>query len=166
MDLGFDPTRLKEITIDGKEHIFERIQARRIPELEEDMSALDNLAAKLKGGRVKNARLQFNAPLLLVRDKGNAYVLRRKVDGIHWEEAVEQLQTASSLKGMNQSMKVDKLVKSTVAKTIQTAQRVLEDTDGFDADRFAYFVAWNVEGNAPILQVDIAGSFLESVWIV
>ena len=28
MDLGFDPTRLKEITIDGQEFIFERVQTR------------------------------------------------------------------------------------------------------------------------------------------
>ena len=166
MDLGFDPTRLKEINIDGKKHIFERIQARRIQELVENMSSLNMLADKLKGERVNNALLRFNAPLLIVRDSGNAYVLRRKVEGIHWEEAVEQLQTNSSLKALNQSMKVDKRVKSTIAKAINKAQRALEDGKGFDADRFAYFVAWNIVSNTPILQVDMTGSFLESVWIV
>ena len=35
MDLGFDPTRLKEIEIDDKTYIFERVQARQIHVLEE-----------------------------------------------------------------------------------------------------------------------------------
>ncbi|MEJ2723202.1 MAG: hypothetical protein P8175_00900 [Deltaproteobacteria bacterium] len=34
MDLGFDPTRLKEITIDNKPFIFERMQTRQLAEVE------------------------------------------------------------------------------------------------------------------------------------
>ncbi len=36
MDLGFDPTRLKEITIDGSVYIFERMQIRMLPQLQRE----------------------------------------------------------------------------------------------------------------------------------
>ncbi len=38
----------------------------------------------------------------------NGYVLRKKVEGIHWEEAVEQLQTLPELKELNRGMRIDK----------------------------------------------------------
>ncbi|MBW1798564.1 MAG: MBL fold metallo-hydrolase, partial [Deltaproteobacteria bacterium] len=47
MDLGFDPTRLKEITIDGDNFIFERVQARQIPDLEKKKVLLERMASKM-----------------------------------------------------------------------------------------------------------------------
>jgi hypothetical protein len=38
LDLGFDPTRLKEITIEGTDFIFERMQARMLPTWNEEKS--------------------------------------------------------------------------------------------------------------------------------
>ena len=51
----------------------------------------------------------------MVRDRGNAYVLRRKIEGIHWDEAMEQLQGNPDLKGMSKEMKVDKLAAGILA---------------------------------------------------
>jgi hypothetical protein len=164
MDLGFDPTRLKEINLNGENFIFERIQARQLPELERRKTFLEALAPKLIGMRIRNTQLKTNPPLLVIRDRGNAYVLRRKVEGIHWEEAVEQLQSAHHLKGMNSSMKVDRMVLSTVKKTNETlAQHA--DPDESLLDQMTCFVSWDLRLNQPRLVVDFAATFLESVWL-
>ena len=165
LDLGFDPTRLKEITIDEQPYIFERIQARMVPDIEKKQGLLNRLAAEAKGARAFNAKLLANPPLLAIRNRGNAYVLRRKVPGIHWEEAVEQLQTAPSLKAMNDSMKADRLVTSTVRAALQAVGDKLGVDPGELREMMACFVAWDLEANRPKVVADFSGTFLEAIWL-
>ena len=164
MDLGFDPTRLKEITIGGEPFIFERIQARQLPELEKKKGLLEQLASNISGASVKKAMLRINPPLLTIRDRGNAYVLRRKVDGIHWEEAVEQLQTSPQLKGMNDHMKLDRLVRATVREAREVISGHVGEPGEWPIDPLTLFVSWDLENNRPRLMIDFAGTSLESVW--
>jgi hypothetical protein len=103
--------------------------------------------------------------LLLIRDRGNAYVLRRKVDGIHWEEAVEQLQTAPELKGFNTAISADRIVLSTVHHVSQWLREKLGDQEDRLMDLFTFFVAWDLTANRPKVIVDFSGSYLETVWI-
>ncbi|MFH1491518.1 MAG: hypothetical protein ABII06_21625 [Pseudomonadota bacterium] len=165
MDIGFDPTRLKEMEVDGKWYIFERIQVRMVPSLERKKDILDRARKELAGARVRNALFQVNPPLVTIRDRGNAYVLRRKIDGIHWEEAIEQLQSREGLKALNETMKVDRLILSTVRR----ANDILADRLGVDesvlAEQVVCFVSWNLELNQPKLMIDFAGSSLEGVWM-
>ncbi len=165
LDLGFDPTRLKEMTFQGEPYIFERIQARQIPELEKKRRLLEQAASHLTGVKAVNATVKVNPPLLVIRDRGNAYVLRRKVEGIHWEEAVDQLRSASHLKGLNTSMKVDRMVLATVreATTLVTDRLGLEQGALFDL--VTSFVSWDLESNRPKLMIDFSDVFLESVWM-
>jgi hypothetical protein len=165
LDLGFDPTRLKQITIDGRDYIFERLQARMLERLEHAKEFMEDIALKAAGARIRNAALALNPPLLVIRDRGNAYVLRRKIEGIHWEEAVEQLQTSPALKSLNASMKIDKLVQSTVKKTQDWLRARITREEGSLLDNFSYFVSWQMEANQPKLVVDFSGTFLESIWI-
>ena len=164
MDLGFDPTRLKELSIDGEDYIFERIQARQLPELEKKKEVLEHLASKIAGTRARNAQIKVNPPLLAIRDRGNAYVLRHKVDGIHWEEAVEQLEALPRLKSLKASVKMDRLVFATVreANEIATHLGAGEETQG---DLLTYFVSWDLKNNQPKLVVDFSGTYLESIWM-
>ena len=164
-DLGFDPTRLKEITIDGLVYIFERIQARMIPEIEKKQELLNRLAGEAKGARAYNAKLLTNPPLLAIRNRGNAYVLRRKVPGIHWDEAVEQLQIAPSLKALNDRMKTDLLVTSTVRAALQSAGDILGVPSSELREMMACFVSWDLEANRPGVVADFSGTFLEAVWL-
>ncbi len=164
-DMGFDPTRLKEITLEGEDYIFERAQARRIPELQLRMDYLGRIGTEMKGARVKNANLRANPPLLIIRDRGNAYVLRRKVDGIHWEEAVDQLQTVPSLRAMNASVKVDKLITTTVRRSSEWLHGHCNAEDESVREGLSYFVSWNLEVNQPKIVVDFGGSYVESVWV-
>ncbi|UCF83515.1 MAG: hypothetical protein JSV50_20490 [Desulfobacteraceae bacterium] len=166
MDLGFDPTRLKEITIGGRELIFERIQARQIPELERKKEVLDHLTSGMPGTRARNAQLRVNPPLLAIRDRGNAYVLRQKVSGIHWEEAIEQLQGSPHLRSLNASLKTDRMVFNTVKKANEIVTKLLsvigEETL---VSLLTYFISWDLKSNQPKLLVDFTGTCLESVWV-
>jgi hypothetical protein len=165
MDLGFDPTRLKEITINGEDFIFERVQARQLPELQRKKGVLDRISAEIGGARVKHAALKTNPPLLVIRDRGNGYVLRRKIHGIHWEEAVEQLQTLPSLKALNASVKVDRIIKATVKKLQNKLQADVNLGEDLETASLAYYVSWDLDGNRPRVTVDMSGTFLESVWV-
>lgn len=164
-DMGFDPTRLKEITLEGEDYIFERAQARVIPELQLRMEYLDRVSSKMKGVRVKNACLKTNPPLLILRDRGNAYVMRRKVSGIHWEEAVDQLLTITPLRVMNASVKVDKLITATVRKSADWLHAHCNPEDETLPEGLSYFVSWNLETNQPKIVVDFGGSYVECVWV-
>lgn len=165
IDIGFDPTRLKEITINDKEYIFERIQVRQLPELEKKKKLLDRIESRIIGFQTTGFRLRANPPLLTIRDRGNAYVLRRKVDGIHWEEAVEQLQTSSHLKRLNASVKLDRVIISTVQRALDIVHEELLDAEKSLLHQLTCFVSWNLRLNRPKLIVDFSGTFVESIWI-
>ncbi len=165
MELGFDPTRLKEIEVCGEEHIFERVQIRQVPDIEEKRLILKRIALEVPGARVKNARLKVNAPLLVIRDRGNGYVLRRKIQGIHWEEAVEQLLSSPDLISLNESVRVDRIVKGTVLKARETVARKLGLSPDYVGEMTTCFVSWDLEANQPRLTVDPVGTFLETVWL-
>lgn len=165
MDLGFDPTRLKEISLGGREFICERLQARMIPQVERQKELIERVMPDMEGIRIRNARIRGNPPLLLIHDRGNAYVLRRKVDGIHWEEAVEQLQTAPELTGFNKGISADRIVLSTVRQVSQWLQEKLGDQEDQIMDRFTFFTAWDLAAKRPKVIVDFPESYLETVWI-
>jgi hypothetical protein len=165
MDLGFDPTRLKEILLDGDAFIFERIHVRQIPDLLKKQELLEKIKSTIPGERARNALLKTNPPLLTIRDRGNAYVLRRKIEGIHWEEAVEQLQSSPRLKSINSSMKVDKMTIATVKKVYEVISERLDVDREALRDLLTFFVSWDLKNNQPKLIVEFSSSFLESVWM-
>jgi len=165
LDLGFDPTRLKEITWEGQDYIFERVQPRSIDQVRKWKTFLDGVRTELEGLRVRNACCLVNPPLVVIRDRGNGYVLRRKVQGIHWEEAVEQLQTDPGLAALNESLSADKLVVSTVRTAARWLASALKNQAAPPLDRVDYFVAWDQESNRPKICVDPAGASVETVWI-
>ena len=115
--------------------------------------------------RPRNAQLRVNPPLMAIQDRGNAYVLRRKVEGIHWEEAMEQIQSVPHLKDLNGSLNMDRMILSTV----RTAHYMISETLGLReetvADSLTCFVAWDLEGNRPRLMIDFTSAYLESVWM-
>lgn len=165
MDLGFDPTRLKEITIDGIDYIFERIQARQLPKIERLKELLSALEPEIAGRTVHNARLMVNPPLLTIRDRGNAYILRRKVDGIHLDEALEQIQVSPALKGLNESLNLNRLFIRTVAEAVD----LVSEKKGLSLesvhDLVTFFVSWNLTKNHPGIMVDFAATCLQTVWL-
>ena len=165
MDLGFDPTRLKETHIDGEAFIFERIQAKQLPDLEKKKALLKDIESKMRGSRVKSASLKVNLPLLTIRDRGNAYVLRRKVDGIHWEEAVEQIHRSARLKRLDHSLKLHRMILGTVREANRAVSKELGVEEDALNDLLTCFVSWDIKQNQPLLMVDFSNSYLTSVWM-
>jgi GNAT superfamily N-acetyltransferase len=165
LDLGFDPTRLKELDLDGEPFIFERVQVRQLDRIQREKGLLERLARSTGGVRVRNARLLVNPPVLAVRDRGNGYVLRRKVEGVHWEEAVEQLQTTGSLRAVNAALNGDRLVQATVREALEAAGTRVGPGERELLDHLACFVPWDLARNRPRVVVEFHGSYLESVWL-
>jgi hypothetical protein len=165
LDLGFDPTRLKEIVIDGEEFIFERIQERQLSELKKKNKLLDRIASEMSAAKVRSAWLKTNPVLLVIRDRGNAYVLRRKISAIHWEEAIEQLQTHPHLRRLNAEMQFDPLLLSTVRAAGEVIEDHLSLEKGTILDQLTAFVPWDLENNHPKLVIDFEGTYLESLWM-
>lgn len=165
MELGFDPTRLKEITLGDESFIFERIQVRQLPTLEKKNRLLQRIASQMPDTRARNARLRINPPLLVIRDRGNAYVLRRKISGIHWEEAVEQLQGSVSLKKVNKSVNIDRMILVTVREANEMITKQLDIGEEVLFELLTCFVSWNLETNQPKLMIDYEGTFIETVWM-
>ena len=165
MDLGFDPTRLKGITIDGIDYIFERIQARQLPKIEKLKDLLSSIDSKIPGCLVNNARLMINSPLLTIRDRGNAYILRRKISGIHLDEALEQLQVSPILRNLNDSLNLNRLF----VRTITQVMDVVSKNTGLPRENIhelvTFFVSWDLRRNHPGIIVDFATTFLQTVWI-
>ncbi|MFO7784658.1 MAG: GNAT family N-acetyltransferase [Desulfatiglandales bacterium] len=165
LDMGFDPTRLKELTLEGVPYIFERVQARQLDRILREKVLLERLGPQAADVRARNARLLVNPPVLAVRDRGNGYVLRRKVEGVHWEEAVEQLQTASSLRAVNASLHSDRLIQATVRQAFEAAEARVEQGEHELLDNLACFIPWDLETNRPRMVVEFHGTYLESVWL-
>lgn len=158
LDLGFDPTRLKEAEFEGKTYIFERIQNRQVLEIQEKRACLGDIARRMPEARVHLAELLTNPPLLVLQDRGNAYVLRRKVMGIHFEEALEQIQASPLLKSLDAALDLERILKTTVRRARETIR-------DFGDTTFAFFVSWDIERNYPVLCVDERGSFFQRVWL-
>jgi len=165
MDIGFDPTRLKEISIDGKDYIFERMQARQTQEMEKKRAVLLRLATAMTDQKAGATNVRINPPLLIVRERGNAYILRQKVAAIHWDEALEQIQISPPLKAMNQAIFIDRIIKAAVSRTQQIMDSSITETEKFHPEDFAYFVSWNLDKNLPGVVIDFHATYLESIWV-
>jgi hypothetical protein len=165
LDLGFDPTRLKEITLDGQEFIFERLQERQLSLLKKKNKLLDRIASEMPTAKVGSAWLKVNPVLLVIRDRGNAYVLRRKIRAIHWEEAIDQLQTHPRLRRLNADMQMDQLLLATVRMAGEVIEARLGLEKGMVQDQLTPFVPWDLENNHPKMVIDFEGSYLESLWM-
>ena len=165
MDLGFDPTRLKEIGVDGQPCIFERIQAKQLPDLKKKEALLVEVGLRMRGWRIKNTSLNVNRPLLTIRDRGNAYVLRRKIGGIHWEEAVEQIQSSPRLRTLDGSLKLHRMIAGTVREAHRAVSEELKVAEEVLNDLLVCFVSWDIKTNRPLIMVDFTTSYLTSIWM-
>ena len=165
IDLGFDPTRLKEIELNGQNFIFERIQLETLNLMENKRVLLSKAPDKEPVVIFRTTKMRFNPPLLIIRDRGNGYVLRKKVEGIHWEEAIEQMQTSPSLKQLNNELGIERIITRTVARAFEK----MKEAVGMDSQNFAdpsgVFVSWDISSNQPKLIVDMASCHLETVWV-
>jgi len=163
LELGFDPTRLKEFSEENEKYIFERLQLRLVDALLQKTGKLLELKERLKNTSIFGTLLEVNPPLLILKDGGNAYVLRRKIEGIHWDEAMEQLQANPSFVQYMPHVNLEGILKKSLNKLHSEVELMLGMELPFDF--FTYFVSWNLRTNQPKVVVEYDKSFFERLWI-
>lgn len=165
LTLGFDPTRLREFHHEGVAYIFERVSPHLLPSLIRKREFLSRMERLLPSLRFYGATVQTNPPLAIFRNRGNVYALRKKVPGIHSQEALDQLQGALHLKEMNQALGLDRLLMNTVHEAEKWLRSRFHLSHREEIEDLAYFVPWDLDMNLPRLHVDETGTGLETVWI-
>jgi GNAT superfamily N-acetyltransferase len=164
-ELGFDPTKLREFYHEVTDYIFERVSPGFLPSIEKKRKFLSKIAAFSMAKKFYQATVQVNPPLAIIRDRGNLYILRKKVGGIHSDEALAQLRASSSLKTMNRAVGIDHTIVATINEIIKRLTRVFGSNHQNEIEDLAFFVPWDLERNIPKVTVNIANVSLDTVWI-
>ena len=91
--------------------------------------------------------------------------MRKKVEGVHSQEAFDQLKTSPRLREMNEAVGVDR----TMVKTMNEIKKWLETRfrSRFkqEIEDLTYFLPWDIETNFPRVRVEVSGISLDTVWI-
>jgi GNAT superfamily N-acetyltransferase len=165
LELGFDPTKLKEFRHDGVEYIFERTSPRFLPFIEKKKRFLPRVAETISGVRFQHASVQINPPLVILQDRGNVYILRRKVEGIHLEEGLDQLRTSPRLKEMNRAVRIDRMVVMMIKEIKEWLRKVFDPSLHEEIDDLTFFIPWDLQKDFPKLMVDDTGASLHTLWV-
>jgi GNAT superfamily N-acetyltransferase len=165
LELGFDLTKLKEFRHDEVEYIFERTSPRFLPFIEKKKNFLPKIAETISGVRFQHASVQINPPLVILQDRGNVYILRRKVEGIHLEECLDQLRTSPRLKEMNRAVGIDRIVLKMINEIKEWLRKAFDPSLHEEIDDLTFFVPWDLEKDIPKLVVDDTGTSLYTLWV-
>jgi GNAT superfamily N-acetyltransferase len=164
-DLGFDPTRLKEFHHEGVDYIFERAAPLFFSFLIGRRKFLKKVEKSFSGSHVNGVAVRTNPILLIFRDRGNIYILRRKVEGIHSQEALDQLRTVPYLADMNRAVGIDRAITKAINDTGNLLKKKFHAVSRQEIEDLTYFVPWDIEKNIPKLRVDISKISLVTLWI-
>lgn len=165
LELEFDPTKLREFRHEGVKYIFERVSPHFLPSIEKKRTFLPKIIESVSEKRFRNTTIQINPPLVILRDRGNVYVLRRKVEGIHSEEGLDQLRTSVHLKEMNRAVGIDRVVIMTLNEIREWLMGVFHSSLREKIEDLTFFIPWNFERNIPKVTVDMTGVSLGTLWI-
>jgi GNAT superfamily N-acetyltransferase len=166
LDLGFDPTRLREISIQGDVFMLERVTPLLSAETEAREAALRRLGKKASDLRIHGSRLLINPPLLWIQERGNGYILRKKIQGIHGEEALSQLRSQEALKDLNRQLRVDRIIARTIGDVLGFLTSHLRVPAPLAPADLAVFVPWDLQNNRPLVAIDDRlQPCLEHVWL-
>ena len=119
----------------------------------------------LSGLRVRGALVQVNPILLIFRDRGNIYLLRKKVPGIHSQEALDQLRSVPHLKVRNQSLGADRVIAHLLNDVRDWLRKRFHSGFRQEIEELTYFIPWDIENNMPTFRVDISTISLDTLWI-
>jgi GNAT superfamily N-acetyltransferase len=165
LDLGFDPTRLREFCHAGVDYIFERISPHFFHSLLRKKRLLKEIERGVSRLKFQGAFPQINPPLLVFRDRGNIYALRKKVEGIHSMEAFDQLKTSPCLKDMNSAVGIDQAMVRTIRDIRKWIEGRFKSRFSQEIEDLTYFLPWDIEKNIPRIHVDPSGVSLDVIWI-
>jgi hypothetical protein len=164
LDFRFDPTRLREFHHQGVRYIFERVSPLFFTSLLRKRAFLKKVQKSEAELHFRGTIVLVNPILLIVRDRGNVYALRRQVEGVHSQEALDQLKT-SHLMPLNSAVRVDRCILNVVKDIESSLKKQFHSRFKREIEDLAYFIPWDIEQNTPAIRVDISGISLDMVWI-
>lgn len=165
LHLGFDPTRLREFSSQGVDYIFERISPHFFQSLLKKRRFLKTIEKSLPDRRFCGAALRVSPPLVILRDRGNIYALRRRMNGIHFNEALDQLRTLDGLKEMNRALRIESALIRTMKEVKHWLMAEFNSPWREEIEDLTYFLPWDIEKNWPRLSVDASGISLDTLWL-
>ena len=165
IDLGFDPTRLRAFHHEGVDYIFERVSPHFLNSLVKKRRFLKNIERYVSTSKFHGLDLRINPILLIFQDKGNMYALRKKVEGIHSEEAFDQLRTSLYLREMNRAVGIDRAMIKTVNDIKKWLVTRFKSSFKQEIEDLTYFFPWDIERNIPKVHVDTLGVSLDRIWV-
>jgi hypothetical protein len=165
LDLGLDPTRLREFHHQEVDYIFERVSPHFFHSLFNKRRFLRRIEKSASSLTFQGAILRMNPPLLIFRDRGNIYVLRKKVEGIHSQEAFDELRTSPHLSEMNRAAGIDRAMGKTMNDVGKWLEATFKSRFKEDIEDLTYFLPWDIETNLPRVHVEISGVSLDTVWV-
>lgn len=165
LDFGFDPTRLREFFHQGTHFIFERVSPLFFTSLLRKRVFLKKVQKSQADLHFRGTMILVNPITLVIRDRGNVYALRRQVEGVHSQEALDQLKAIPHLTALNQAIRVDRCIINVIKETESFLKKTFPFRFKREIEDLAYFVPWDIERNTPAIRVDITGVSLDTVWI-
>lgn len=165
LELGFDPTRLREWEHEGEVFVFERSWPRFHALILERAKWLKQLERETSSVCLSGARLMVNPPLALVSHSGNLYIQRKKIDGIHLEEALDQLRSAEHLVKINEMAGMDREFLSLERKVREWLSRKVPNWMKGEAEELAIFIPWDLDRNFPKVMVEPGRVSLDRIWL-
>ncbi len=87
------------------------------------------------------------------------------MQGIHLEEALDQLRTSPYLKEMNRAAGIDRALVGTVNEIRGWLMKTFDPILHEEIEDLTFFVPWDLKRNRPKVTVDIAGVLFDAVWI-
>jgi GNAT superfamily N-acetyltransferase len=165
LELGFDPTRLREMSLSQGTFIWERLSPRLLSSTLRKGSVLSSIAGGASDRSFAGAKLRVNPPLILIRDLGNVYVLRRRIPGIHLEEALDQLRSAPHLREVNRAAGIDRALLRIVGSIQRWLQGGALPPPAPAAEEISYFVPWDLGRNYPRVFADPGGVSVDTIWL-
>jgi hypothetical protein len=166
LDLGFDPTRLREFRHQEQTIIFERVSPAFLAGVKARGALLEKIDRKTSGLRLNGTQIRINPISDWILDRGNGYILRRKIAGIHWEEAAAQCRENPRLAFLNRQLSLDRIISRTVRDIRDWIQDHIRFPKKTSLADLAFFIPWNIESNRPLFSIDDATRpYLEMIWI-
>ncbi len=163
--LGFDPTRLREWDNGQARFVFERSWPRFEAHIRQTAQWLSRIGIEACSLRFRGAQLQVNPPLALLAHKGNLYVLRRKLEGIHLEEALDQLGSDENLRQLNKMAGIDRAVLEVVRLAKEWLGGMASPHIKAEVEDLTFFVPWDLERNFPKVSVEVNGVSVDKLWL-
>jgi hypothetical protein len=87
------------------------------------------------------------------------------VEGIHSQEAFDQLRTSPHLGEMNRAVGIDRMMVRTITAIKKWLAERFKSRFREEIEDLTYFFPWDIERNIPRIRVDITGISLDTIWI-